>query len=60
MKKLLPVRFHAQDIHRHLLKVTEQLEVVLNSRLGKRPVITGKKSSSPSLRDPVPQISPWA
>ena len=35
--------FHAQNIHRDLLEIAEQFDVVLNSGLGKRPVIAGKE-----------------
>ena len=35
--------FHAQNIHRGLLEIAKQSEVVLNSGLSKRPVITGKE-----------------
>jgi len=35
--------FHAQNIHRDLLEIAKQFDVVLNSRLGERPVIAGKE-----------------
>jgi len=35
--------FYAQNIHRGLLEIAKQFEVVLNSGLGKRPVIAGEE-----------------
>ena len=41
-------RFHAQNVHRDFLEIAEQFDVVLNSRLSKRAVVTGKER--PRLR----------
>src|SRR6266403_4507891 len=35
--------FYTQNIHRDVLEIAEQFDVVLNSGLGKRPVIAGKE-----------------
>jgi hypothetical protein len=40
--------FHAQNIHRDLLEIAKQFDVVLNPGLGERPVIAGKER--PRLR----------
>src|SRR6266403_2607862 len=40
--------FYTQNIHRDLLEIAKQFDVVLNSGLGKRPVVAGKER--PRLR----------